>query len=203
VTTLPSRQRADARLNRTRILDSADIVFRREGVDAPLDTIIRTAGIGKSTFFRHFPDRQSLLVTLLGRSMDELEDASNRIGDDPHGLFRLIELMADRIGLRTAFVDYWIAADRDHLAVRTALARTDAIFSRAIALARNAGLCRDDLTTSDIAMIGRMLAAAVHGAPPEEKAAVARRALNLIREGYGMALEERRAEPSHDIGDAG
>jgi hypothetical protein len=52
-------------------------------------------------------------------------------------------------------------------------------------------------------MIGRMLAAAVHGAPPEEKAAVARRALNLIREGYGMALEERRAEPSHDIGDAG
>lgn len=201
----PVRRRADAQQNRERILDAADIVFQRDGVNAPLDTITAVARVGKTTFFRHFPDRQSLLASLLGRSMDELEDEAERVADRPDGLFRLIDLMAERIGLRAAFVEYWNAADPCHPAVRDAFARTGTIFSGAVAVARASGLCRPDLTVEDIGIIGRMLAAAVQGTAAAERSAAAKRGAQILLEGLrgqspvaGHGLTARNSEEQDD-----
>ncbi|MHA6688292.1 TetR/AcrR family transcriptional regulator [Mesorhizobium sp. A556] len=58
-------QRADARRNRGLILDSAKAAFVRDGVNASLDEIARSAGVGPGTLYRHFPSREHLLCEVL------------------------------------------------------------------------------------------------------------------------------------------
>jgi len=58
-------KRADARRNRDRILSAANAAFEREGVDASLDEIARSAGVGPGTLYRHFPTREHLLTEVL------------------------------------------------------------------------------------------------------------------------------------------
>src|SRR5690606_20422149 len=58
-------QRADARRNRGLILDAAKTAFARNGVDASLEDIARSAGVGPGTLYRHFPTREHLLCEVL------------------------------------------------------------------------------------------------------------------------------------------
>lgn len=58
-------KRADARRNRGLILDVAKAAFARDGVDASLDEITRSAGVGPGTLYRHFPTREHLLYEVL------------------------------------------------------------------------------------------------------------------------------------------
>lgn len=58
-------QRADARRNRGLILAAARTAFARDGIDASLDEIARSAGVGPGTLYRHFPSREHLLCELL------------------------------------------------------------------------------------------------------------------------------------------
>lgn len=180
-------RRADARQNRDRILRAADIVFEQQGVDAPLEAIIAAAGVSKSTFFRHFSSRQELLATLLERGHDELQEQAEAVRNRPDGLFDMIAFMARRIGTRTALVEYWNATDRDHPVLRTAFRRSEAIWAGPILRAKDANLCRHDLTVTDIIMIGRMIGAALHDCRNEEKALIAERAAALLSEGYRTA----------------
>jgi AcrR family transcriptional regulator len=177
-------QRADARQNRDRILGAADIVFEQQGVNAPLEAIITEARVGKSTFFRHFATRQDLLATLLDRGHDELQEQADAVQGRPDGLFHMISFMAQRIGSRAALVEYWNAAERNHPVLQSAFKRSEAIWTEAILRAKDAHLCRHDLTVRDIAMIGRMIGAALHDCRAEEKASTAERAAVLLAEGY-------------------
>ena len=58
-------KRADARRNRGLILDAAKAAFASDGVDASLDEIARSAGVGPGTLYRHFPTREHLLCEVL------------------------------------------------------------------------------------------------------------------------------------------
>lgn len=58
-------KRADARRNRGLVLDAARAAFARDGVDASLDEIARSAGVGPGTLYRHFPTREHLLREVL------------------------------------------------------------------------------------------------------------------------------------------
>lgn len=58
-------KRADARRNRALILDAAKTAFARDGIDASLDEVARSAGVGPGTLYRHFPTREHLLGELL------------------------------------------------------------------------------------------------------------------------------------------
>lgn len=180
----PVKMRADARQNRERLLQAADVVFQRQGINAPLDAVFAEAGVGKTTFFRHFPDRQTLLAALLDRATDELIQEVERIGDRPDALHRMMTFLTERIGRRAALIVYWSAVDADHPAVRTMFARSEPLFADAIARAKQAGLCRPDLTSKDMILIGRMLASAVNLAPPAHKSRIADRAALLLLEGY-------------------
>jgi AcrR family transcriptional regulator len=58
-------QLADARRNRTLVLAAAEAAFKTDGVDASLDEIARSAGVGPGTLYRHFPTREHLLCEIL------------------------------------------------------------------------------------------------------------------------------------------
>ena len=59
--------RADAEANRERLLDAAAEVFAERGINAPLSLISDRAHVGKGTLYRHFADRDALIVALGGR----------------------------------------------------------------------------------------------------------------------------------------
>lgn len=58
------RRRADARLNREKILATAKEAFADPGADVSMIEVARRAGIGSATLYRNFPDRLSLLEAL-------------------------------------------------------------------------------------------------------------------------------------------
>lgn len=64
--------RADARRNRDHILDTAEQYFSEHGVTGSLDAIAKRAGIGAGTLYRHFPNREALLASLLAARDEQL-----------------------------------------------------------------------------------------------------------------------------------
>jgi AcrR family transcriptional regulator len=64
--------RADARRNRERLMDAAREAFAERGTDASLDDIAKRAGVGPGTLYRHFRNREELLISVYRHDVDEL-----------------------------------------------------------------------------------------------------------------------------------
>jgi AcrR family transcriptional regulator len=73
------RPRADSDRNRIEILNQAEKHFSDHGVNASLETVARSAGVGSATLYRHFPTRDALLAELLQRRNTRLDDERARI----------------------------------------------------------------------------------------------------------------------------
>lgn len=75
--TQPERpaRRADAELNRSRILDAARASLAESG-DASMQSIAKRAGIGQGTLYRHFPTREALVLEVHRHDVAELVDAA-------------------------------------------------------------------------------------------------------------------------------
>lgn len=73
------RPRRDQERNRHSLIAAASEVFAERGLDAPLDAIVKRAGLGSATLYRHFPHRRDLIVEVLlinlARSERALADA--------------------------------------------------------------------------------------------------------------------------------
>lgn len=63
--------RADARANRDRILDIARDALAADP-HASLNSIVKAAGIGAGTFYRHFPSRDALILGLYRNDLEAL-----------------------------------------------------------------------------------------------------------------------------------
>ena len=70
----PAR-RADAELNRSRILDAARACLAESG-EASMQSIAKRAGIGQGTLYRHFPTREALVLEVHRHDVAELVDAA-------------------------------------------------------------------------------------------------------------------------------
>ena len=57
-----ARLRADAARNRDAIVAAARQVFGAQGLEASLDEIAQTAGVGNATLYRRFPNRAQLIA---------------------------------------------------------------------------------------------------------------------------------------------
>ena len=68
----PRAKRADAVINRQRILEAAEAVFAAEGVQVPIDRVAERAGVGVGTVYRHFPTKEDLFEAIVVTRMDEL-----------------------------------------------------------------------------------------------------------------------------------
>jgi len=63
--------RADARVNRDRILDVARDALATDPA-ASLNSIAKAAGVGAGTLYRHFPSRESLVLGVYRKEIDTL-----------------------------------------------------------------------------------------------------------------------------------
>jgi AcrR family transcriptional regulator len=71
--------RADARRNSARIIEVAKQVFIEAGLDVPLDEIVKRAGIGAGTLYRHFPTREALLEAVYREEIIALAELGARL----------------------------------------------------------------------------------------------------------------------------
>jgi AcrR family transcriptional regulator len=66
-------RRTDARQNRARILEIASDALAADG-DASLNSIAQKAGVGPGTLYRHFPNRESLVLAVYRVEIERLVD---------------------------------------------------------------------------------------------------------------------------------
>jgi AcrR family transcriptional regulator len=66
-------QRADARHNRERILEAAHEALQ-DSPDASLNSIAQRAGVGAGTLYRHFPNREALILAVYQHDIERLVD---------------------------------------------------------------------------------------------------------------------------------
>src|SRR5690349_12269794 len=64
--------RADAQRNREKLLAAAAEAFAEEGDGVALETVAARAGVGIGTLYRHFPNRDALIVAAYLNEVDSL-----------------------------------------------------------------------------------------------------------------------------------
>ena len=71
--------RADAVRNRNAVVQAARRAFVDRGVEAPLEDIAKSAGVGPGTLYRHFPTRSDLIAAAVEDHVEELRRAVDRL----------------------------------------------------------------------------------------------------------------------------
>lgn len=158
--------RADARTNRTRILEVAEEVFGKGGESASTEEVARLAGVGIATVFRHFPTKSALLEAVLVGRFHRLRDRARTLAEaaDPGPAFfdffaHTVADAATKIAIAEAFVDAGGDAGGE-------AARASGELRRAVGVllhrAQKAGAVRDDIELAELyaLLIGTSRAAA-------------------------------------------
>ena len=164
-------QRADARRNRTKVLNAARREFAGNGLEAQIDDIARRAGVGVGTVYRHFPNKVDLLQALAEEKFNGLAEAA-RAGlahDDPWGGF--VEFMT--------YASQTMAEDR-------ALGE---------AMGQHPGLCAAAAERSDLPRLNAELVARVQAAGRLRKDVIAEDIPALVC-GIGRAVDADSGEPT-------
>ncbi|MEU2040997.1 TetR/AcrR family transcriptional regulator [Nocardia niwae] len=162
----PRRQRADAALNRTRIVAVARTLFAERGSAVQLPEIARAAGVGIGTVYRHFPTHADLIEAAAEQRFAEIEDfarAECLRAEPGQGLARYLRhvgavLTADR-GLSAA-----IEAARQSTGSEPrgeSRGRLEEVIGELVARDRAAGTLRDDCTVADVYMIVGAMSATI------------------------------------------
>jgi len=74
----PRKPRADAQLNRERILEVAKEAFTRSGANASLDDVAKQASVGAGTLYRHFPTRDALIEAVYRTEVERMAAAEKK-----------------------------------------------------------------------------------------------------------------------------
>ncbi|MET9659019.1 helix-turn-helix domain-containing protein [Streptomyces sp. NPDC006510] len=157
--------RADAARSRRRILDAAREVFLERGLDAPLDLIVRRAGVGPGTLYRRYPDREALVRDLTGDLLTRLESAAEEAaavdGDAFAAVRRFIHAAADlRMGAVILVLLEGLVVDEELVRVRTSAANT---VENLIDAAHRAGRLRRDVGMGDLVLLSIRLSRPLPG----------------------------------------
>lgn len=157
--------RADAARSRRRILDAAREVFLERGLDAPLDLIVRRAGIGPATLYRRYPDREALVRDLTGDLLTRLESAAEEaaaVNDDAFAAVRrFVHKAADlRMGAAILVLLEGLVVDEELVRIRTRTADTVETLIRA---AHTSGRLRHDVGMGDLVLLSIRLSRPLPG----------------------------------------
>ena len=157
--------RADARRNRARVLEAAEVVFAAEGLSAPVEEIAGRAGVGVGTVYRHFPTKVALFEAILVSRFERLTEAADSLGsarDAEAAFFGLFARMVEEAGSKKAFADALARAGVDVRAATSPAARElRTAFGALLARAQRAGAVREDVDVDRVMAVlaGACLAA--------------------------------------------
>jgi len=152
--------RADAERNRQRLLAAAKELFATRGLDVTLDEVARHAGVGTGTAYRRFPNKDALIDALMVDRIGELAEIARECLKDPDpwagltGYFeRALALQASDRGLKEVLFSSGRGRERSTHARR----QIAPVVTKLVRRAKEAGVVRDDVDTSDVPLINFML----------------------------------------------
>ncbi|MGA5499378.1 TetR/AcrR family transcriptional regulator [Streptomyces cinereoruber] len=161
MTTEPARRmrgpRSDQARNRRRLLDAARAAFTAEGLKVSVEEVARRAGVGATTFYRHFPTKSDLVEALLDDLTEGARKVATRAGaqSDAWAAFQLVfeegcVLAPDELAL------YDVLGRHSPRSAQAAREATAHIIEPHVRRAQATGALRPDVTTEDIAVLMRM-----------------------------------------------
>jgi AcrR family transcriptional regulator len=148
--------RADAKLNRDRILAAAAELFADRGLSVPLEEIASRAGVGVATLYRRFPTRADLAAAAFERNMSRYTQAVDRALANPSAwdgfralIFEVCELQAGDASLRDLLTTAFPASS----AVEQRFGDTVEKLRELIRRAQAKGTLRPDAVAGDIVVM--------------------------------------------------
>ncbi|WP_311597527.1 TetR/AcrR family transcriptional regulator [Streptomyces millisiae] len=183
--------RADARRNRQRVLAAARAVFAEQGIDAPMATVARRAGVGVATLYRRFPTRDDLVRAAFAEQLETCAEVLTEAVADPdpwRGFQRLVEtvcaLQGEERGFPAAFVAAFPDTARAQVRAREGFERDVLTLVRR---AQAAGALRPDFHPSDLGVVWLANCGLVAALPGDRRAS---------RRLVAYLLESFRARPA-------
>jgi AcrR family transcriptional regulator len=164
--------RADAQLNRDRILAAAAELFAERGLSVPLEEIAGRAGVGVATLYRRFPTRADLATAAFERNISRFTTAVDRALADRQAwdgfrmlIFELCRLQASDAGMRDLLTTAFPASSVVEQRTSEGVDKLKVLIERA----QRAGSLRSDVVVADIVVMllanAGVLRATGHSAP--------------------------------------
>ncbi|MBL1114092.1 TetR/AcrR family transcriptional regulator [Streptomyces sp. 110] len=188
--------RSDAASNRRRVLDAARVLFVSRGLDVPMATIARHAGVGVATLYRRFPTREALVREVFS---DEFATCATIVDDaladdDAWRAFRrTIETVCASQAQDREFNDALLLSLPDTVGFERERLRIEEGFAEVVRRAKAAGRLREDFDVSDLSLVF-LANKGVIGDAATAPAASRRLVAHLLR-----SFEAGRAEPARPL----
>lgn len=152
--------RADAVANREKLLDAASDLFAESGIETPMHLIADRADVGVGTLYRHFEDRDAVIIALCERLMVALRAFEAEAAEAPTGWDALMTYID---GATKVYLDNpWAAPAIARF--RRLVPADQAVESNVLAhvqRAREEGSLREDVSALDLTFIAPMLGSLV------------------------------------------
>ena len=175
--------RADARRNRTRIMEAAETVFAEQGASAPTEAVAARAGVAIGTVFRHFPTKPELLKAVVMNLLDRLIADVDALVNESEEVTAVFDFCARvmEVGAQNSAVFERLAETGTRVRVGDALARLRPGVDLLLERAQKARVVREDLRPAELT---ELLAALCHEAMAAEwDEPFRRRALSILFDG--------------------
>ncbi|WP_413099013.1 TetR/AcrR family transcriptional regulator [Streptomyces sp. Inha503] len=188
--------RSDAASNRRRVLEAARALFVSRGLDVPMATIARRAGVGVATLYRRFPTREALVTEVFS---DEFAACATVVDDaladdDAWRAFRrTIETVCASQTRDREFNDALLSSLPDTVGFERERLRVEEGFAEVVRRAKAAGRLREDFDVSDLSLVF-LANRGVIGDPATAPAASRRLVAHLLR-----SFEAGRAAPARPL----
>ena len=148
--------RADARRNRERVLDAARECFAQAGLDAQMDDIAATAGVGVGTVYRHFPTKQALAEAIATDHFDRLAASALAGLEEPdawEGFASFLRNSAQAQAGDRALAEVMAAEPEVMCDAANRRADLHEALAELVLRAQKAGSLRPDLVPADVPML--------------------------------------------------
>jgi AcrR family transcriptional regulator len=148
--------RADARLNRERIISAAQDVIIEHGHEVSLDVIAARAGVGIGTLYRRFPNRTALFQAVVSSALSRIvEEEERALSEEEGGWPALVRYLRRALDLRIGavipmLVEHVSFEDPETRHLRDCSA---ALIQQIIDSAHQEGTLRPDVTFADISLL--------------------------------------------------
>jgi AcrR family transcriptional regulator len=169
-----------ATANRAALIAAAQQAFATRGYDAPMSLIARDAGVGQGSLYRHFPDRESLVLAVFDADVSDIEALAVRPDST---LDDVLEVIVRQVTVSTAFIAMLAPRSGADARLVDVGQRMLALLDGKLADPRQRGSIRDDLQGGDLMLAVAMLAAVLMKTDESEREKVSARSWQLLRSG--------------------
>jgi AcrR family transcriptional regulator len=151
--------RADAALNRQKIMATAEAMFAKDGLGVSVDDIARQAKIGIGTLYRHFPTKDALIAAIARKHIEEFACRAEQLALDPQPtqLREIFErTLADGANKRS-FLESLGPTWKTGPEIEPSRARARRAVAKLLTRAQETGEVRDDVSLADVIVLIRGL----------------------------------------------